>query len=197
MLKYLRGCSGPLMRATIATLGLAVSQSIALAHNLTAADTMVIAQAQIDHSGRAPNQTSISGNDTYKVGDLVVMSPWSRATPGGAKIGGGYFQIKNNGASTDRLVGTTVSFADHVEIHEMSMSNGVMKMRPLTNGLEIKPGETIELKPGGFHMMFMDLKQPLKEGDLLKATLTFEKAGPLEVNFSVNSMGASSSSHRQ
>ena len=74
----------------------------------------------------------------------------------------------------------------------MSMTDGVMKMRPLTDGLTIKPGETVELKPGGFHMMFMDIKQPLKQGDKLKATLTFEKAGKLDVSFDVNAMGATS-----
>ena len=72
----------------------------------------------------------------------------------------------------------------------MSMSDGVMKMRPLPNGLEIRPGETVELKSGGYHLMFMDLKQPLKPGDTFKATLQFEKAGPLEVNFSVRALGA-------
>jgi hypothetical protein len=82
--------------------------------------------------------------------------------------------------------------AERVEVHEMSMTDGVMKMRPLPDGLTIKPGETVELKPGGFHMMFMDIKQPLKQGDTMKATLTFEKAGTVEVIFNVNSVGATS-----
>ena len=72
----------------------------------------------------------------------------------------------------------------------MSISDGIMKMRPLPNGLEIKPGETAELKSGGYHLMFMDLKQPLKQGDTFKATLQFEKAGSLDVNFNVNALGA-------
>lgn len=109
---------------------------------------------------------------------------------GGAKIAGGYLKITNTGKSPDRLVSAISAGADRVEIHEMSMTDGVMKMRPLADGLTIKPGETVELKPGGLHMMFMDIKQPLKQGDKLKATLTFEKAGKLDVSFDVNAMGA-------
>ncbi|MEA2942498.1 MAG: periplasmic copper chaperone [Bradyrhizobium sp.] len=134
----------------------------------------------------------MAGSATFKLGDLTVTSPWTRATPGGAKIAGGYLKITNNGTSVDRFVGATSEAANHVEIHEMSMNDGVMKMRPLPNGLEIKPGETVELKSGGYHLMFMDLKQPLKQGDTFKATLQFQKAGPLEVSFNVNALGATS-----
>jgi uncharacterized protein YcnI/copper(I)-binding protein len=156
-----------------------------------AAETAV-AQGHADHDGtQGTNAASTSGSsDTLKVGDLVVASPWTRATPGGAKIAGGYLKITNNGKAADRLVSAVSAGASHVEIHQMSMTDGVMKMRPLPDGLVIKPGETVELKPGGFHMMFMDIKQPLKQGDTLKATLMFEKAGNLDVSFNVNAMGA-------
>lgn len=139
-----------------------------------------------DHGAAAP----AAAVGTTKVGDLVIATPWTRATPGGAKIGGGYLKITNNGKAGDRLVSISADFAGRVEIHEMSMDGGVMKMRPLAAGLEIKPGESVELKPGGYHVMFMDLKQPLKEGDTVKATLTFEKAGPVDVSFAVNAVGA-------
>lgn len=158
------------------------------------ADASTVAQAQMDHSKMDHAQmgaTTQSGNDTFTIGDLVVVSPWTRATPGGAKIAGGYLKITNNGKSADRLVGATSAGAHHVEIHEMSMNDGVMKMRPLTDGLIIKSGETVELKPGGFHMMFMDIKQQLKQGDTLKATLTFEKAGKIDLSFNVRAIGAS------
>lgn len=151
--------------------------------------------AQMDHGGMdhmhmsAPAATS---GDTFKVGDLVVSSPWTRATPGGAKIAGGYLKITNNGKTPDRLVKVSASISDRVEVHEMSMADGVMKMRALPEGLTIKPGETVELKPGGFHMMFMDIKQPLKQGDTMKATLTFEKAGSIDVSFDVGGIGANS-----
>ncbi len=155
-------------------------------HTDARAAAMTIAQAQIEQGG----QGAMAGVATFKLGGLTVTSPWTRATPGGAKIAGGYLKIANNGSSADRFVGARSDASGHVEIHEMSMSDGVMKMRPLPNGLEIKPGETVELKSGGYHLMFMDLKQPLKPDDTFKATLQFEKAGPLEVNFSVRGLGA-------
>jgi periplasmic copper chaperone A len=153
---------------------------------LIAIPSLAIAQMQMDHGG----QDAVAGSATFKLGDLTVASPWTRATPGGAKIAGGYLKITNNGTSADRFVGAKSDVTDHVEIHEMSMSDGVMKMRPLPNGIEIKPGETVELKSGGYHLMLMDLKQPLKSGDTFKATLQFEKAGPLDVNFNVRALGA-------
>ena len=153
---------------------------------LIAFPSMTTAQTHMDQSG----QGATSGSATFKRGDLTVTAPWTRATPGGAKIAGGYLKITNNGAAADRFTGAKSDVTDHVEIHEMSMSDGVMKMRPLPNGLEIKPGETVELKSGGYHLMFMDLKQPLKQGNSFKATLQFEKAGSLEVNVNVNALGA-------
>jgi copper(I)-binding protein len=173
--------TGLLPSAAIAMLAL-----IAIHPDASAAGMTMIAQAQTEHGG----QGAMSGVATFKLGDLTVTSPWTRATPGGAKIAGGYLKITNNGTSADRFVGAKSDTSDRVEIHEMSMSDGVMKMRPLPNGLEIKPGETVELKSGGYHLMFMDLKQPLKPGDTFKATLQFEKAGPLEVSFNVNALGA-------
>jgi periplasmic copper chaperone A len=159
---------------------------IAVRPDARAAEMTTTAQAQMEQ-GR---QSTMSGVAIFKLGDLTVISPWTRATPGGAKIAGGYLKITNTGSSTDRFVGAKSEPTDHVEIHEMSMSDGVMKMRPLPNGLEIKPGETVELKSGGYHLMFMDIKQPLKPGDTFKATLQFEKAGSLDVNFNVNALGA-------
>jgi copper(I)-binding protein len=176
--------NGFLPSLAIAMLGL-----IAVHCDAGAAEMTAIAQAQVEHGGEG----ATSGVTAFKIGDLTVTSPWTRATPGGAKIASGYLKITNNGASADRFVGVKSDTSDRVEIHEMSMSNGVMKMRPLTNGLEIKPSETVELKSGGYHLMFMDLKQPLKPGDTLKATLQFEKAGPLQVSFKVNALGATGS----
>ena len=154
--------------------------------SLIAIPSITIAQTKADHGGPG----AMAGSATFKVGDLTVTSPWTRATPGGAKIAGGYLKITNNGTSVDRFVSGKSDVTGHIEIHEMSMSDGVMKMRPLPNGLEIKPGQTVELKSGGYHLMFMDLKQPLKQGDTFKATLQFEKAGSLNVNFNVNALGA-------
>ncbi|HWM46952.1 MAG TPA: copper chaperone PCu(A)C [Xanthobacteraceae bacterium] len=134
--------------------------------------------------------TSAMAHD-YKVGSLKIDHPWARATPKGASVGGGYMKITNTGTTPDRLVGGSSTVSGRFEVHEMSMDNGVMRMRPLKDGLEIKPGQTVELKPGSFHIMLLDLKQPLKENERVKGTLTFEKAGTVEVEYAVVAVGAS------
>ena len=128
--------------------------------------------------------------DEVKAGDLVISQAWSRATPGGAKVGGGFLTIENKGTAPDRLIGGTSDVASKVEVHEMSMKNGVMTMRPLENGLTIDPGKTVKLAPGGYHLMLMDLKNPLKQGDKLAIGLEFEKAGKVQVSFDVQAVGA-------
>ena len=131
----------------------------------------------------------------YKLGAIEIEHPWARATPGGATVGGGYLVLKNTGATADRLVSATASFAGKVEIHEMAVTNGVMTMRPLPDGLAIPAGGTVTLKPGSYHIMFMQLKQPLKEGETVDGTLTFEKAGTVPVQFKVESLGAGAAGH--
>ncbi len=126
----------------------------------------------------------------YQLGKLVIEAPWTRATPGGAQVAGGYVKITNKGTEADRLIGGSLPMASVVEVHEMSMSDGIMKMRRLEAGLEIKPGQTVELKPGGHHIMFMGLSEGLKEGRTVKGTLAFEKAGSIEVEFRVAPIGA-------
>ena len=90
----------------------------------------------------------------------------------------------------DRLVGGSSDVSSRFQIHEMSMDNGVMKMRPLDKGIEIKPGQTVELKPGGSHVMFVGLNCSLQEGQHVKATLEFEKSGKVAVDFTVEGIGA-------
>jgi copper(I)-binding protein len=128
--------------------------------------------------------------ETYKVGAIEIEQPWARATPKGATIGAGYMKITNTGTEPDRLVGGSVPFAQRFEVHSMTMEQGVMKMREVKDGLEIKPGETVELKPGGYHVMFVNLKQPLKQGERVKVTLDFAKAGTVEVEYPVEAVGA-------
>ena len=125
-----------------------------------------------------------------KAGDLVITQPWSRATPGGAKIAGGFLTIENKGAVPDRLVSGAGDIAGKVEIHEMAMNNGVMTMRPLDKGLVIEPGKTVKLAPGGYHLMLMDLKQPFKQGDKVPVTLEFERAGKVALSLDVQGVGA-------
>jgi copper(I)-binding protein len=125
-----------------------------------------------------------------KAGDLVITHAWSRATPGGAKIAGGYLTIENKGAAPDRLTAVSGEIAGKVEIHEMAMNNGVMTMRPLEKGLEIEPGKTVKLAPGGYHLMLMDLKNPLKQGEKVPLELQFEKAGKVALSLDVQGVGA-------
>jgi copper(I)-binding protein len=127
----------------------------------------------------------------YKVGSLRIEHPWTRATPKGASVGGGYMKITNTGSEPDRLISGSSSIAGRFEVHEMSMDNGVMKMRMLKEGLEIKPGETVELKPGSFHIMMLDLKQPIVDKQNFKGTLVFQKAGTVEVEYAPVPVGAS------
>jgi copper(I)-binding protein len=128
--------------------------------------------------------------EEVRAGDLVITQAWSRATPGGAKVGGGYLTIENKGSAPDRLIGGSADVAGTVQIHEMAVNNGVMTMRPLDNGLTIEPGKTVKLAPGGFHLMLLDLKNPLKQGDKLPVTLEFEKAGKVKLSLDVQGVGA-------
>jgi copper(I)-binding protein len=128
----------------------------------------------------------------FSAGSLEIHHPWARATPPGAKVGGGYAVIENTGTEPDRLIGGSAEVADLVEVLEMSVVDGVMKMRPLEDGLEIPPGGKVELKPGSFHLMLMGLKGPMKEGESVAGSLTFEKAGTVDVTFAVAPIGAMS-----
>lgn len=129
----------------------------------------------------------------YTAGSLKIAQPWARATPKGAQVGGGYMTITNTGTTPDRLTGGSSGISSSFELHEMSMEGGVMKMRMLKDGLEIKPGETVALKPGGYHVMFMGLKDQLKQGGTFKGTLQFEKAGKVEVEYKIEGIAASGS----
>jgi len=126
----------------------------------------------------------------FTVGSLKIIHPWSRATPNGAEVAGGYLAIENTGQEADRLVDVVVEGVSRAEIHEMTTIDGVMKMRPLPNGLELPPGKMVELKPGGFHIMLMGLKVPVTEGSKLAGKLRFEKAGSVDVMFNVEAAGA-------
>ncbi|KZK90221.1 hypothetical protein PsAD5_04655 [Pseudovibrio sp. Ad5] len=130
--------------------------------------------------------------DSIQHGDLTIKDAWTRATPPKAKGGGAFVSITNNGSEDARLTGAVSGYAKRTEIHEMAVNDGIMKMRKLDDGVVIPAGETLELKPGSYHVMFMGLNQAFKMGEELKVTLEFEKAGPVEVTFPVMKMGAKS-----
>jgi copper(I)-binding protein len=125
----------------------------------------------------------------FTVGSLHIGHPWSRATPKGASVGAGYLVIENRGSVADRFISVSSSISERGEIHEMAVTDGVMRMRPLAKGVEIAPGMTAKFEPGGLHIMFPGLKRPLEKGERFKATLNLENAGSVEVEFVVEGMG--------
>ena len=125
-----------------------------------------------------------------RIGDMSVEHAWSRATPSAAPVAGGYLTIRNSGKAADKLIGGSSEISQAVEVHEMALNNGVMTMRSLASGLEIKPGESVQLQPGGYHIMFTGLKRPLKQGETFKAQLTFAHAGKVDVVFTIRAMNA-------
>lgn len=128
----------------------------------------------------------------FKVGDLEIDHPWSRETPAGARVAAGYVRIVNHGSQPDRLIAVSGVIAGRTEIHEMAVgANGVMTMRPVEN-VEIPAGGEVELKPGGYHIMFLDLTDTKKKGEKFAGSLTFENAGTVEVEFAVDAIGGGS-----
>ena len=132
----------------------------------------------------------------YKLGAIEIRQPWTRATAPTAESGGGFLVLTNTGTTPDRLIAVKSPTADKAEIHEMKMEGNVMRMRELEKGIEIRPGATVELKPGGFHIMFMGLKAPFAKDAKVPLTLVFEKAGSIDVELNVQAMGAASPDHK-
>jgi periplasmic copper chaperone A len=130
---------------------------------------------------------------SFEKDGIAIGHPWSRATAPGANIGVGYLTITNKGSSSDRLTGGSFEGADHVEVHEMTMDGNTMKMRKLSDGLEIKPGETVRLAPSGIHLMMIGLKKPIEQGAMVKGSLNFQKAGTIDVQYKIEALGATSS----
>jgi hypothetical protein len=134
-------------------------------------------------------------NGVVHLGPINISAPFSRATLPNAPVGGGYLTIENTGTEDDRLVSATSSVAGETQIHEMAMEGDVMKMRHLHDGLPIPAGETVTLAPGGLHIMLMNLQQKLVEGESITITLTFEKAGTVDVELPVLGAAARSVGH--
>lgn len=166
------------------------------AHALKSPAPLVrITAAQVAQHGGGHGAAHGSGHGaaaSFRVGDLTIEQPWTRATLPGAKVAGGYMRITNTGKTADRLIGGSFDLSGILEVHEMSMDNGVMRMRALEKGLEIPPGGTVDLKPGGYHLMFIDLKGRVPEGQKVAGRLKFEKAGEVAVEYHVTAPGARS-----
>lgn len=142
------------------------------------------------HSGHASGAAApASAAGVYRQGALRVEQVWTRATPRSAPVAVGYLRIINEGREADRLIGGEFARAGRVEVHETVEEGGVARMRRV-NGVEIAPGASVELRPGGLHMMFMELKSGVSAGESVAGALVFEKAGRLAVEFVAAPLGA-------
>jgi hypothetical protein len=128
--------------------------------------------------------------DHIKLGDLVISQPWSRQSPMASDVAAGFLSITNTGTEDDQLVRATASITPKVQLHDMKIENDVMKMVELPAGIPIPAGTTVELRPKSLHVMFMDLKKPVVEGEKISGTLVFENAGSVDVTFEVKPLGA-------
>lgn len=151
---------------------------------------IVAAQGGAGHQGGAVQAAQAPAAPAARAGAIAIEAPWLRATPGGAKVAGGYVTLRNAGTEPDRLTGAAIPQAGRAEIHSMTTEGGVMKMAPVEGGLALAPGGSVALKPGGYHLMFLDLKDGLRAGETVSGTLTFERAGTVPVTFSVAPIGA-------
>jgi copper(I)-binding protein len=135
------------------------------------------------------------GMAEHRVGDLMFESPFARATLPNQPVAGAFLTITNTGSEDDVLIAVSTPAAARGEVHEMAMDGETMQMRELADGLVIPAGEAVELKPGGYHLMFMELEQPLVEGETVEVSLEFQKAGVVTIPFAIMGTGAKSMEH--
>ena len=134
-----------------------------------------------------PLVAGLAAAHEFTLKDLRVGHPYARATPPGARAGGAFFTVENRGAQDDRLIAVASPAAAAAELHTMAMDGTVMRMRAV-RAVDIPAGAKVALQPGGFHVMLLDLKQPLAAGERIALTLTFERAGTIDVIVNVESM---------
>ena len=146
---------------------------------------IILAEATSHEAGHKSH-----GDHAAMAQGLKVEKAWTRVTPPGAKVAGGFVTVTNTGKSEDRLIGGSFDLAGRVEVHEMVVADGIMRMKELADGLAIAPGATVELKPGSYHLMFLDLKASPELGKPVKGVLKFEKAGDVAVSFAVAPLGS-------
>ena len=137
---------------------------------------------------------SLAHNDMkspeYRIGQLKIENPYARATVPGQKAAGGFMKIENKGTA-DQLIAASSPVAGEMQLHTMTMDGNVMKMREV-KAIEVPANGTVELKPGGLHLMFMDIKSPLKAGEAVPVKLKFQKAGEVEIKVPVREISAGS-----
>lgn len=161
----------------------ATAASLALVA-MAAANSPAIAQTT-----KAPPPPAAAPKAAEAKSGLKVVVAWARATPGGSKIGAAFLEIQGAPNADDKLIGASSPIAQAVELHDHIKDGGVMRMRRIES-IAIPAGKTVTFKPGGLHLMLIDLKAPLVEGDAFDITLTFEKAGEIKVTAPVQKLGA-------
>ena len=164
-----------------------MAQSLKIGRNLLLAS---FALAVLVSSALGFSLTAAAAAHEIKVGSLVIKHPWSRQPPKGGKVAAGFLTIVNTGSEDDRLVSATAEISDNVQLHDMTMKDGVMSMFEMKDGIPIPAGATVELKPKSLHIMFIGIKSAPEVGTLIKGTLVFEKAGSVEIDYEVMDMGA-------
>jgi copper(I)-binding protein len=127
--------------------------------------------------------------DTVRAGTLEISGAFTKAMLPGQPVGGGYLTVRNTGSADDTLLSATSPNAGAVEIHDMAMQGQIMKMRKVAGGVPLPAGQTVAFAPGGLHLMFMRLKAPFREGDTVSVTLTFDKAGAVQLTLPVEAAG--------
>jgi periplasmic copper chaperone A len=154
--------------------------SLGLATCLALAALSAMAPAALSHGFTAGKQ-----------GEIVIGHPWARATAPGTTNGAAYMALKNQGTTDDRLLTASTPIATKTDIHEHRMDQGMMMMRPVQGGLELKAGAAADFSPGQYHLMLIGLKEPLRQGSTFPMTLTFAKAGSIVVHVLVQGPGDS------
>jgi periplasmic copper chaperone A len=163
---------------------------------LVAALMLAASAAQAQHAG-GHHVSGHNSSDQAQVtlGPIGITAPWSRATPASAKVAGGFFILKNQGEPDTLISVAAPDIAGRVEMHETTLTDGIMRMREKEGGIPLPSNATTAFKPGGLHVMFMDLKHPLKAGERFKADLVFAKAGKVTVEFNVRAIGTGTSAN--
>ena len=158
--------------------------------------TLVADTGKMDHSAMGHGAMKMDGQaampmvmvEPVKAGDLEITGYWARAMLPNQPVAGGFVTVTNTGAEDDRIIAASSPRAGRMELHEMVMDGDVMKMREKDGGISVPAGETVELKPGGLHIMFMEVGDRFEEGQTVPVTLTFEKAGDVTFDMPVKKM---------
>jgi copper(I)-binding protein len=162
-------------------------------HHMIAAALLILGAGILGTAAAGDGHGPEAGQAT--VGDIKITNAWTRASPGNVRTGAGYLVISNTGDAPDTLIGGSTPIARTVEIHDMTMTDGVMRMFQLEDGLTVAPGGTAMLEPGGRHVMLIGLTEKMIEGETVAITLEFKNAGPVEVMFPVKAVGAMGHGH--